>query len=47
MLAKVHLQELDYIKQKNNALTKNVEELEKRLASQDIDLSNAHFKNYI
>ena len=41
MLAKVHLQELDYLKQKNNVLTKNVEELEKRLASQDIDLSNA------
>ena len=41
VLAKVHLQELDYLKQKNNVLTKNVEELEKRLASQDIDLSNA------
>ena len=37
MLAKVHLQELYYLKQKNNVLTKNVEELQKRLASQDIE----------
>ena len=50
MLAKVHLQELDYLKQKNNTLTKNIEELDKRLASQDIDLSNNQKikkKNYI
>ena len=40
ILAKVHLQELGYLKQNNNILTKNVEELERRLASQDIDISN-------
>ena len=41
MLAKVHLEEKDYLKQKNNILTKNVKELDKRLDSQDIDISNA------
>ena len=40
MLAKVYLQEIDYLKQKNNILTKKVEQLEKRLAPKDIDLSN-------
>ena len=41
MLAKVHLQELYYLKQKNNVLYENEGELEKRLASQNINLSNA------
>ena len=41
IISKVHLQELDNFKQKNNILTKKVKELEKRLASQDIDISDA------
>ena len=41
MLAKVRLQELYYLKQKNNVLYENEEELEKWLASQNINLSNA------
>ena len=43
ILPKVHLQELDDLKQMNNFLTQNIDDFEKRLASQDIEKSNTQY----
>ena len=41
ILWKIHLQQKYDLKQKNYVLTRNIDELEKRLASQDIEISIA------